>query len=94
VNHTQRVTEVDIRHGRIRVPIAEKHLFPDSKTRVHIRLHGVDFPDVAWDPRQGPDRERSGTLYIGQQLQKLASMDQRLEISLRDGVVELLRTES
>ncbi len=30
-------------------------------------LRGVDLVDVRWDPRFGPDQERSGVIGIGRQ---------------------------
>ena len=63
---TQRVTVVDIKHGRVRIPITgpTKALFPDRKGEVSISLRGLPMV-VRWDPRFGPDRERSGVLGIG-----------------------------
>ena len=86
---TQRITTVDVAHGRIRIPIGEKHLFPRDKARVSVRLNGVQFGDVAWDPRLGPDRERSGVLYIGRRLAELVLADEHLAVTNTDGVLEI-----
>lgn len=77
---TQRITAVDIVHGRIRIPIGQKDPFPDEKSRVSICLKGVRLDDVAWDPRLGPDRERSGVLYIGAHLTGLVNTGERLDV--------------
>jgi hypothetical protein len=40
----------------------------------------------SWDPRKGPDRERSGVLLIGKRLQELVLRDDVLSVSTeRDG---------
>ena len=64
---TQRVTEPDIRSGRIRIPGPSKHLFPEIKSEVKIVLRGTPMR-VRWDPRLGPDKPRSGVLSIGKQM--------------------------
>jgi len=77
---TQRITAVDIAHGRIRIPIGQKDQFPPEKTTINIRLQGVFLPEVSWDPRFGPDRERSGVLNLGSQLAGLVTADERLGV--------------
>lgn len=77
---TQRVTEVDLRAGRIRIPIGQKDPFPPRRERLAIDLRGERLEDVAWDPRLGPDRERSGVLYIGAAGRRLISADERLSV--------------
>lgn len=64
---TQRVTAKDIAAGIVRVPRASKRLFPVERCRIAIVLRGVDLVDVRWDPRPGPDQERSGVIGIGKQ---------------------------
>jgi hypothetical protein len=76
---TQRITHVDIDHGRIRIPVGQKGALPPQKQRVAIRLRGVRLDSVAWDPRYGPDRERSGVLYVGRQLRDMVTPEERLE---------------
>lgn len=89
---TQRITDVDISHGRIRVPIRHKDLFPASKTRLAVRLLGKSLGEVAWDPRHGPDRERSGVLYVGRDAVREIVADEVLEIRSENGIVELRRS--
>ena len=40
--------------------------------------------EVAYDPRLGPDRERSGVLYTGRVLAELISVNEVLEV-IADG---------
>jgi hypothetical protein len=77
---TQRITAVDIAHGSIRIPIGHKGPFPPEKSRISIRVNGVRLDDVAWDPRLGPDRERSGVLFIGARLAGFVDLDERLDV--------------
>jgi hypothetical protein len=79
-NRTQRVTAVDIANGRIRIPIGEKAPFPVEKARLDVDLRGLFLRDVAWDPRSGPDRERSGVLQIGIRLKELVAPDEVLDV--------------
>jgi hypothetical protein len=60
---TQRVTRVDLRNGRIRFPARSKALMPASKTTFEIDLRGHRI-EGRYDPRNGPDRPRSGVLLI------------------------------
>jgi hypothetical protein len=84
---TQRVTEVDLRAGRIRIPIGQKDPFPPRRERLAIDLRGEHLDDVAWDPRLGPDRERSGVLYIGAAARRLITAGDRLTIEIGgDGI--------
>lgn len=65
VHRTRRVTDVDIKNGRIRIPIgSSKRLFPPQRDDVVIELRGERFT-CSWDPQFGPDRERSGVILIG-----------------------------
>ena len=86
---TQQVTSVDLANGRIRVPAATKPMFPSVKGRIDVRLRGVDFT-VAYDPRDGPDRSRSGVLQIGRgALGGLVQPFERLSVSTEGGVFVL-----
>jgi hypothetical protein len=87
---SQRVTKVDLANGRIRLPHEAKALFPAERTYVSIVLRGHPMT-VRYDPRMGPDQERSGVLGIGRGiLTDLVGADEVLEInSLADGTVEL-----
>jgi hypothetical protein len=87
---TQRVTAVDIANGRVRLPRDAKRLFPDAPGKVVIDLRGERL-EVAYDPRVGPDRERSATLSIPRAtLRRLVADDEVLVLrSLRGGAVEI-----
>jgi hypothetical protein len=77
---TQRVTAVDLRAGRIRVPHDTKALLPSTRGSVSIVLRGEPMV-VAYDPRMGPDRERSGVLSIGRGLADKVRPDEVLTVS-------------
>jgi hypothetical protein len=66
---TQRVTATDIDNGRIRIPIGQKVPWPGTRADVSIILRGTSL-SARYDPRFGPDRERSGVLYVGRRLLK------------------------
>lgn len=74
---TQRVTAADLRAGRIRLPRAAKRFFPAGKEDVEVILRGRRLR-AAYDPRVGPDRERSGVLLIGRD--PLAELVERNEV--------------
>lgn len=61
---TQIVTQADLDSGRIRIPSASKHLFPAGREDIEIVIEDVEV-EARWDPRFGPDRERSGVVQIG-----------------------------
>lgn len=73
-NRTQRVTAVDLRKGRIRIPVLgsapTKQLMPPEKAVMDMALRDR-VVRVRWDPKMGPDRERSGVLRIGSPLREL-----------------------
>ena len=78
--HSQPVTPVDRAQGRIRLPHDAKSQLPSFATRIRIRLRGEQL-EVAYDPRFGPDRERSATLTIPRKtLQRLLRDDEILEL--------------
>ncbi len=87
---SQRVTKVDIANGRIRLPHEAKAFFPAEKSNVSILLRGQRM-NVRYDPRMGPDQERSGVLGIGRGvLPTLVDEDEVLDVrALPDGTVEL-----
>jgi hypothetical protein len=89
---TQPITAADIRAGRIRIPIGHKDPFPEQTDRISIRLNGTSLEDVAWNPRWGPDQERSGVLHIGTQLGESVGPDERL-IVIPGQIIELRRSE-
>jgi TDG/mug DNA glycosylase family protein len=78
---TQRVNAVDLQAGRIRLPGETKRFFPAVRGFVTINLRGTRL-DAAYDPRTGPDRERSAVLSIGRErLQPLVKPDEILTVS-------------
>ena len=78
---TQRVTWVDLREGRIRIPSTNtsstKKLFPSGKAQVRVILRG-HMIECSWDSRMGPDRQRSGVLRVGAIVRQLVSKDEVL----------------
>lgn len=84
--YTQRVSAGDIRRGIIRIPGPAKVLFPPTRTQVQIELHG-ERTSCRWDPRYGPDQERSGVLGVGTALtRRLITEGERLSILVENGV--------
>jgi len=81
---TQRVTAKDLLRGQIRIPStgtsSAKSLFPATRSTVNVVLRGRSL-EASWDPRMGPDRERSGVLHIGTILRGLIREDERLAIT-------------
>jgi hypothetical protein len=88
-DRTQRITAIDIEHGRIRVPIRHKSALPATRDSVRVAIKGRPPVQVAWDPRLGPDRERSGVLYMGASLRSVVAPNEVLSISVADGVITL-----
>lgn len=65
-HRSQRVTEADIRAGQIRIPKGPpKTILPSSPGAIEVVLCGVALGSCRWDPRPGPDRERSGVIRVG-----------------------------
>lgn len=87
---TQPVTAPDLAAGRIRIPVATKPALPGARTSVLLVLRGREL-EVRWDPRNGPDRARSGVLSVGRAtLAEAVSAGERLEVVPRpDGRLEL-----
>lgn len=61
---TQAVTATDLSRGQIRLPRDAKRFFPSTKTQLEVVLRGRRTVAV-YDPRVGPDKERSGVLRVG-----------------------------
>lgn len=61
---TQRVTVVDVRAGRLRVPAVSKDIFPSTTSRITVEIEGQSH-DVSWNPGTTGDRERSGVIRLG-----------------------------
>lgn len=77
---TQRVTAVDFGAGRIRLPGETKRFFPVIKGIVTVILRGR-LMNVSYDPRTGPDRERSAVLSVGRDvLQSLVNPEDVLSV--------------
>jgi hypothetical protein len=87
---TQRVTEADLRAGQIRIPISTptKSLFPSEKVPLRVVLRGAAL-DARWDPRMGPDRERSGVLRFADKaaLQSRVRAEETLWVTLGENGV-------
>lgn len=87
---TQRVTAADLTAGRIRLPQRAKRFFPPRREDVEVVVRRTRLR-AAYDPRLGPDRERSAVLSIGRErLRELVSEDEVLRVSRGlGGVVHL-----
>ena len=89
--HTQRITAHDIRTGQVRIPTDAKGLFPVTRSRIQINFLG-QVRECRWDPRFGPDQERSGVIGVGRELMKLARTDEILSVDRGgDAAVRLFR---
>jgi len=62
---SQTVTAGDVEAGIVRVPHDSKRCLPDARADIEVMLRGESLGDCRWDPRLGPDRERSGVLRVG-----------------------------
>ena len=86
---TQRVTAADINAGQIRIPSVNtaktKSLFPSEPSTVTVVLRGHTL-NCDWNPRMGPDRERSGVLRIGAILRTIVRADEELHVSHHENV--------
>ncbi|MGH3082618.1 MAG: uracil-DNA glycosylase family protein [Gaiellaceae bacterium] len=80
---TQRVTKNDLVKGQIRLPRPAKRFFPSAKGKVEIVLRGTRAT-ATYDPRLGPDRERSAVLRVGPLVRELVEPGSRLVV--RQGV--------
>jgi hypothetical protein len=82
---TQMVTQADLDAGQIRVPSRSKHHFPADQAQLNVIVEDVELT-ATWDPRMGPDRERSGVLRFGAaNLQGLVFLGTPLRITQSDG---------
>jgi hypothetical protein len=86
---TQRVTVGDINKKQIRIPSTNtsstKRLFPRDKGYVKVILRGQPIDSCSWDPKMGPDRQRSGVLRVGSVLSTLVRADEVLSVRRGDG---------
>jgi hypothetical protein len=87
---TQRVTAGDRRAGIVRFPRVAKRLLPPSKVSLQVELRGMDLGDCLWDPRIGPDRERSGVLRIGKKATDALIQGERLRVERIGNGVRLM----
>jgi hypothetical protein len=86
---SQRVTQKDIAGGRVRLPSSAKRVFPPERATVKVNLRGLRLT-VRWDPRYGPDRERSGMLSVGRDaLAGRVAPDEVLAVAAGDDCVVL-----
>lgn len=87
-----RVTAKDIAAGQVRIGRgATKTILPRESAPVRVRLHGRDLGECLWNPRYGPDKERSGILRVGRAAaRELITPEEVLAVSVdAAGVVEL-----
>lgn len=87
---SQQVTATDRASGQIRVPSVSKSAFPPTAGPLRVILRGTAI-DGRWNPRFGPERERSGTIRVGSAaLSRLVPADTVLVVTpLPDGSVDL-----
>lgn len=84
---TQPVTKSDLAAGRIRLPRQAKRFFPSERGSVEVVLRGERLSG-RYDPRTGPDRERSAVLALGKAaLARLVQPDEVLEVTRGTGGV-------
>jgi hypothetical protein len=77
---TQPIRPSDIAVGRLRVPASAKHLLPPVDARILVELDGTT-KECRWEPRTGPDRERSGVIGIGTALTRNLTLGSQLPIN-------------
>jgi TDG/mug DNA glycosylase family protein len=77
---TQRVTANDLARGQIRLPREAKRFFPSDRQELEVILRGRRLIS-AYDPRTGPNRERSGVLRIGGELRDLVAENETLRVA-------------
>ena len=84
------MTAKDLEAGQVRFPRAAKRLFPDERAYVLAVVRDRTFDSVRWDPRIGPDQERSGLLRFGKgKLDGLIVVGEVLTGTAGDGPVTL-----
>lgn len=86
---TQTVTAADIAGGRIRIPAATKALFPSERSTIDVELGGEPLRSQ-WDPKFGPDRERSGIVSVPKStLARLVRPGRPLTVTIADGLIRI-----
>lgn len=89
-DRTQRVTANDLHVGQIRLPRPAKRFFPSQKGSLDVVLRGTRV-EASYDPRLGPDRERSAVLRIGaDRLREVVQENEVLQVSRGLGGVVLI----
>ena len=87
---TQPVTKADLAAGRIRLPREAKRFFPSERARVEVVVRGIRLTG-RYDPRTGPDRERSAVLSLGREaLAGLVQANETLRVTRGPAGVALL----
>lgn len=86
---TQPVRPGDIKSGQLRVPGSAKRLFPRDRPRIQVELAGT-LKDCRWDPRMGPDQDRSGVIGIGKALAGSLNLGDELDITVVDGIYRIV----
>jgi TDG/mug DNA glycosylase family protein len=85
VASSQIVTPKDLESGIVRLPKDAKRFLPNTRSDVSIILRGTRLT-VRYDPRLGPDQERSGVLRVGRDaLSRLVKAGERLRVSRGGG---------
>ena len=86
---TQSITPTDIAGGRIRIPKTTKSMLPPEKGTIDLELCG-ELLQCGWDPKFGPDRERSGVISVPKTtLVRLVRPGRQLAVTVADGVVRI-----
>jgi hypothetical protein len=86
---TQPVTPNDLSSGQIRIPQSSKPVLPDQKGPITAVVRGERL-ETTYDPRNGPDRSRSGVLRIPRAiLRALVKPYERLYLKVDGTVVTL-----
>mgnify|MGYP000914766102 CR=1 FL=1 len=89
---SQRITANDLRTGQIRLKQPARQFFPPERTELEVLLSGERLM-ARYDPRQGPDQDRSPTLRFGREaLASRVTQDEVLVVTrLVDGTPSLDR---
>ncbi|MBP2267038.1 hypothetical protein J3A64_002502 [Pseudarthrobacter sp. PvP004] len=83
----QKVTASDIAHGRIRCGVHLKRLMPPVAVQTLPIVIRGQLLEADWNPRNGPDRDRSGVLSIGKaRLDPLIAADEYVALELIRGI--------
>jgi len=86
---TQPVTPNDLSSGQIRIPQSSKPVLPTEKSLVTALLRGEQL-ETTYDPRNGPDRSRSGVLRIPRAILRTSVQPyERLRLTVDGNTVRL-----